>query len=82
MEYDLKNNLTVSENMISNLYKFSYYYFFEIVMPGTLIKNRNNKITFKLKSEDDLYKCIESNIKPNFMTLKNQPWSAIYNNEV
>ncbi|MDR0676937.1 MAG: hypothetical protein LBF97_07885, partial [Elusimicrobiota bacterium] len=83
IELGLKKGLIVSESKIKNLYKFFFYFFFECIMPETLIEFKDKgmmPIKFKFKSEEELnnneeldylFNCIEKNIKPNFSKFYN-----------
>lgn len=76
INHGLDNGLEVTEAQYEKLLKFSYYYFFEVVMPETLIdvKNTvpygfkfNNEIELKNNKElDYIYDCIENDKKVNF----------------
>ena len=72
----LENGLEVTEAQYEKLLTFSYYYFFEVVMPETLLDIKdtvqyrfkfNNEMELKNNKElDYLYDCIENDKKINF----------------
>lgn len=72
----LINGLKVTDEQYENLLKFSYYYFFEKVMPETLVDIKDTvPYNFKFTNEqelmnneelDYLYNCIENDIDINF----------------